>query len=69
MKAQETEDAELIALAALVAYDTACINADVAKYGEPQCDPTSESARVLRGHLIARGVLPAIEPTRGETTT
>lgn len=63
MKAQETEDAELLALAALVAHETALLNADVAKYGEPQCDPHSEAARVLHGMLIARGVLPGTGET------
>jgi hypothetical protein len=54
MKAQETEDAELLALAALVYHESAVLAAGV---GVP-FDPYTPAVQELRDRLVARGVLP-----------
>lgn len=56
-KAQETEDAELLALAALVNRETAEWQYGCQRYGEAQWDPNTEAKRALYGMLLARGVL------------
>lgn len=60
-KAQETLDAEMLALAALVNHEAATINGDVAKYGEPQFNPRTPASIALYALLEARSVI-AKEP-------
>ena len=62
MAAQETEEAELVALAALVFFDAAQMHY-VTVGGT--CPPSSESAEELRRRLVARGILPSVEPPTG----
>ena len=57
-KAQETLDAELISLAALVNHDAAMILADTKVYGQPMCNYT-HSARELEQLLVQRGLFSA----------
>ena len=50
--------AELNALAALLIWEAAAINAEVANAGVITMAPDREVARVLHGRLIALGVIP-----------
>lgn len=56
-------DEELRALVALVESETALTNADVAKFGEPQCDPwkLNSTRQTLYLELERRGILPKEE--------
>lgn len=59
MKAQETEDAELLALAALVNHEAALLYAGARQYGEQQFAPDEEIRGELRRRLVARMALEA----------
>jgi hypothetical protein len=57
-QARETnDDAELLALAALVQLDAALTNAQIAQYGQLMQKPDTRAADALTAKLEARGVL------------
>lgn len=53
----ESEDAELIAVAALVRHQAAVIEGQVRQFGELQFDPWTPEVRALEAMLKLRGVL------------
>lgn len=57
----QMSDVELQALTALVNDQTALINADVERYGSPQCKPCRNITRALEAELVRRGILPGPE--------
>lgn len=64
-RAQETEDAELVAMAALVFHESVVTQGEIAKYGEPQSDPFTDAVRSLYALLDARGMLAEKGAPRG----